>query len=346
MNWLSLGRYLVGRRTGIEEIARCPDAVWLGLAFVLLAGIARDYDGEDLVARPYWLIVPFVASLATSLLLYGLAVLIARPKPPEKVVSYRAVLSLYWLTALMAWIYALPVERWLDAAGAMSANLWLLKIVATWRVVLMVRVIAVLFRVSHFFAATIVLFFADSVVVVVSHLTPTPIWNVMGGVRLTESEHVLQNAMCATRVFRYPGMGAKQTELERMLRAVEAIQAAGVAVNACFILGADGETRASVDRLIAFLLDSPFAEIQLTLQTPFPGTGLHQRLLADGRMLPNRDWSFHTLFDVTYQPDVLTVAELESAFRDAVRIVFSTEACRRRDSIRDEIWAHRFAISG
>ena len=201
MTWTTFAKYLIGRRSGIEEIARCPAAVWLGLAFVLLAGIARDYDGEDLVAQPYWLIVPFIASAATSFLLYGLAVVIARPQPPLKRVSYQAILSLYWLTAPMAWIYAIPVERWLDACAAMSANLWLLKIIATWRVVLMTRVISVLFHVTHFFAAVIVLFFADSVVVVVSHLTPMPIWNVMGGVRLTESEAVLLNAVCATRVF-------------------------------------------------------------------------------------------------------------------------------------------------
>lgn len=205
MNWATFAKYLIGRRSGIEEIARCPAAVWLGFAFVLLAGVARDYDGEDLVARPYWLIVPFVASSATSLLLYGLAVVVARPKPPLKRVSYRAILSLYWLTAPMAWIYAIPVERWLGAGAAMSANLWLLKIVATWRVVLMVRVISVLFQVTHFFAAVVVLFFADSVVVVVSHMTPMPIWDIMGGVRLTESEAVLQQSVCATRIFSVMG---------------------------------------------------------------------------------------------------------------------------------------------
>jgi hypothetical protein len=47
-------------------------------------------------------------------------------------------------------------------------------------------------------------------------------------------------------VFRYPGMGTKAVELERMLDAVHAIQDAGVVVNGCFILGADGETDASV----------------------------------------------------------------------------------------------------
>ena len=138
-------------------------------------------------------------------------------------------------------------------------------------------------------------------------------------------------------VFRYPGMGAKRAELRRILRAVEAIQAAGVAVNGCFILGADGETRESMDRLVAFILDSPFADVQVTLQTPFPGTQLRERLARTGRLL-DVPWSSHTLFDVTFQPDRISVAELEQGFRDVLRVVYCEEAARRRQAIRREVW--------
>ena len=138
-------------------------------------------------------------------------------------------------------------------------------------------------------------------------------------------------------VFRYPGMGAKQAELERVMTAVDRIQDAGVAVNGCFIVGADGETRDSLDRLAAFLLESQFADVQLTLQTPFPGTALRCRLQAAGRLLPERGWAYYTLFDVTYRPDALSVAELEAAFRGLLAIVFSREQTSRRTAIRKQI---------
>ncbi len=138
--------------------------------------------------------------------------------------------------------------------------------------------------------------------------------------------------------FRYPGMGAKQSDMDRILRAVDRLQSAGVAVNGCFVIGADGETQQSVDRLIAFLETAPFAEIQLTLQTPFPGTELFQRLQQQDRLLTDRDWSHYTLFDVTYQPDQMTVTELESAFQRAVATIFRPHAVARRLAIRDEIW--------
>jgi radical SAM superfamily enzyme YgiQ (UPF0313 family) len=138
-------------------------------------------------------------------------------------------------------------------------------------------------------------------------------------------------------VFRYPGMGAKQAELDRVMTAVQAIQDAGVAVNGCFILGADGETLQSLERLTEFILDSPFAEVQLTLQTPFPGTALYERLQREGRLLPNRDWSHYTLFDVTYQPDRMSVADLEHGFEDTVRVVFAPTVTQRRSNIRKRI---------
>lgn len=139
-------------------------------------------------------------------------------------------------------------------------------------------------------------------------------------------------------VFRYPGMGGKQAEMERILDAILAIQEAGVCVNACFILGAEGETRQSLDRITRFLLDAPFADVQVTLQTPFPGTGLHKRLRQQQRLLPDRGWSHYTLFDVTYQPDSLSVLELESGFREVLRHVLGAEATRRRKQIRLDIW--------
>jgi radical SAM superfamily enzyme YgiQ (UPF0313 family) len=146
-------------------------------------------------------------------------------------------------------------------------------------------------------------------------------------------------------VLRYPGMGEKGAEWERMLEAVERIQDAGVPVNGCFIVGAEGETRQSLDRLTRLLLDSPLAEIQITLQTPFPGTSLHRRLKDQGRLLADRGWSHYTLFDVTYQPDSLSVAELEQGFRDVVQAVFSPQATVRRNEIRKTVLRRRKFVS-
>ncbi|MGE0607438.1 MAG: radical SAM protein [Pirellulales bacterium] len=139
-------------------------------------------------------------------------------------------------------------------------------------------------------------------------------------------------------VFRHPGMGAKQAKLSRIIDAISAIQAAGIAVIGCFIVGADGETKSSIDRLADFILASPLADVQLTVQTPFPGTPLYRRLQRQGRLLSQRGWPSYTLFDVTYQPDRLSVEELENAFRELVVRVFSASPAARRTQLRHQIW--------
>lgn len=138
-------------------------------------------------------------------------------------------------------------------------------------------------------------------------------------------------------VFRYPGQGRKHAELDRLMDAVSAIQNAGVAVNGCFIVGAEGETHQSLDRLVRFILASPLAEVQVTVQTPFPGTGLYRRLQSQGRLIADRGWSHYTLFDVTYQPDSMSVVELENGFKDVLRQVYSADATQRRAGIRRRI---------
>ena len=47
------------------------------------------------------------------------------------------------------------------------------------------------------------------------------------------------------------------------------------------------------------------------------------------------------LFDVTYQPDRLSVHELESGFRNLVRMVYAAEPTSRRNAIRQDVWARR-----
>ena len=147
-------------------------------------------------------------------------------------------------------------------------------------------------------------------------------------------------------VHEHGGMGAKRTSLARMMDAVEAIQRAGVAVIGCYIVGSDGETPESLERLRRFLETDPCSDAQITLQTPFPGTALRERLDAEARLLPDRDWSYHTLFDVTYRPDRMSPEALETGFRQLLMEAFGPEPTLRRKQIRRETWARNPRLSG
>lgn len=164
--------------------------------------------------------------------------------------------------------------------------------------------------------------------------------------RLAESGCVQVLVGLESLVHDHRGMGAKRTSLDRMMDAVEAIQQAGVAVIGCYIVGSDGETPETIDRLRRFLDNDPCADAQITLQTPFPGTALRRRLEAEGRLLRDRDWSYHTLFDVTYQPDRMPAGELADRFRQLLIEAFASEPTRRRKQIRRETWARNPSLTG
>jgi radical SAM superfamily enzyme YgiQ (UPF0313 family) len=145
-------------------------------------------------------------------------------------------------------------------------------------------------------------------------------------------------------VFRYSGMGAKEAELARIMAAIDQIQNAGIAVNGCLIVGGDGETRASLTELSRFIRATELADVQVTLSTPFPGTPLRSRLAREGRLLADGGWSNYTLFDVTFKPDQLSVAELETGYRELLVELFDVRESRRRTAIRHQIWRRNPAL--
>src|SRR5205823_12241288 len=83
-------------------------------------------------------------------------------------------------------------------------------------------------------------------------------------------------------VHSYRGFREKRAERCRVMAALEAIQNHGIAVVGCIVLGADGQTKGSIENLTKFLLDCSLADVQVTLQTPFPGSPLRQRLAREG----------------------------------------------------------------
>jgi hypothetical protein len=193
MGIVTIGRFLIGQRQAILDIAASRHAIWLGLLFVFSAGFAREYDGEDLLHELWHLLIPLIASLATSTLLYCLLWIVVRGwvTIPNEWRTFGAFVTLYWMTAPLAWLYAIPVERFLTAADSVTANYWLLGIVATWRVLLIIRVASVLFQAPAAQLVLPVLLFSHTVLVALTIIIPAPILAIMGGVRLSEADKII-----------------------------------------------------------------------------------------------------------------------------------------------------------
>ena len=114
--------------------------------------------------------------------------------------------------------------------------------------------------------------------------------------------------------------------------AVRKIQSSGIRVNGCFILGLDGHGPEVFDRVIDFANECELFDVQITIQTPFPGTPLYTRLSEQGRILQHGAWERCTLFDVNFQPDGMSVDQLRQGFRELARRLYSKEATVWRKS--------------
>lgn len=122
----------------------------------------------------------------------------------------------------------------------------------------------------------------------------------------------------------------KSERVDRYAEAVAKIQSHGVSVNGCFILGADHHTPAAFRRVVEFADRVGLAEVQVTVLTPFPGTPLYARLLADGRILRPGDWGSCTLFDVNFRPALMSPRELEEGLLSVFRDLYTPERVHRR----------------
>jgi radical SAM superfamily enzyme YgiQ (UPF0313 family) len=112
--------------------------------------------------------------------------------------------------------------------------------------------------------------------------------------------------------------------------AIAAIQARGVTVNGCFVLGLDAHGPDIFDEVRDFAEAQALYEVQITVMTAFPGTPLHERLAREGRILEPGRWDLCTLFDVNFAPKGMSAEELRRGMRRLSVELYSAEAKRKR----------------
>jgi radical SAM superfamily enzyme YgiQ (UPF0313 family) len=122
----------------------------------------------------------------------------------------------------------------------------------------------------------------------------------------------------------------KARRCEHAREAVCAIQDHGITVNGCFILGLDEQTPQVFPQVLDFAMEAPLYEVQVTVLTPFPGTPLYRRLLAEGRLLEPRNWARCTLFDVNFQPKHMSPQELREGLYWLTEHLYNADAVHRR----------------
>jgi radical SAM superfamily enzyme YgiQ (UPF0313 family) len=108
--------------------------------------------------------------------------------------------------------------------------------------------------------------------------------------------------------------------------AIKKLHDHGIAIVGCFIFGTEGQTRDAFRRAIDFVLENEIDAVQLSLETPLPGTAFYKQMQEEGRLLltdyPN-DWRHYTIFEPVFQMNGMTPTDAYEGLLEAYAEVSS-----------------------
>ncbi len=199
-------KFLIGDRAAIQRIAGSWWTLLVGALLVILGGISRNYDHLDLIHNPEWIVGPYIASAITSMVVFACLYpylglwKVTKTNAPGRIpgASYLSFLTIYWMTAPCALLYAIPVESFTDLVTATKWNVTFLALVSIWRVALMTRALNVLTGAGLFTSFTAILFPASVMMCIGSLFKSLSLVGIMGGVKLPPHTEVLQKASSFT----------------------------------------------------------------------------------------------------------------------------------------------------
>ncbi|MEZ5329780.1 MAG: hypothetical protein R3F19_32430 [Verrucomicrobiales bacterium] len=196
-----------GNEEAIWKVARSRSAFWTGLVLVLITSIPRNYDQLAISEHTVrWIFGPLAFSLISGTWTYFVAyrsstaagVLRSQSGRQPLRADWMSFMTLFWMTAPIAWLYAIPVERFLNVEAAARANVTLLAIVAGWRVILMSRVLSVVCNLDYICALAWVLVATSAEVFALGFFggaLSNAIMAGMAGMRMSPAEDVINTAL-------------------------------------------------------------------------------------------------------------------------------------------------------
>jgi radical SAM superfamily enzyme YgiQ (UPF0313 family) len=114
----------------------------------------------------------------------------------------------------------------------------------------------------------------------------------------------------------------------------------GITLMACFTFGMDFDTPDIFMKTARFAVEANIDLPRFAIVTPFPRTGLYQRLEAEGRIL-TKNWELYDAQHVVFQPLLMTPAQLYAGHEQAWKYAYSAPSMVRRflgSRIQAPVW--------
>jgi radical SAM superfamily enzyme YgiQ (UPF0313 family) len=100
--------------------------------------------------------------------------------------------------------------------------------------------------------------------------------------------------------------------------AIQRLHTLGVMINGSFVFGMDEDDGSVFERTVEWAIGQGIETATFHILTPYPGTALHQRLAAEGR-IASANWDHYDTRHAVYRPARITAEKLEQGYWQSYR---------------------------
>jgi radical SAM superfamily enzyme YgiQ (UPF0313 family) len=120
--------------------------------------------------------------------------------------------------------------------------------------------------------------------------------------------------------------------------AIRRLHSLGVMINGSFVFGMDADEESVFERTVEWAVEHGIETATFHILTPYPGTALHQRLTAQGRITIH-DWDLYDTRHAVFQPARMSGETLEHGYWRAYRDFYRWGSILRGSSAHDDVLA-------
>ena len=175
------------------------------------------------------------------------------------------------------------------------------------------------------------------------------LWQAAGTVNAILAPHLLERAVEAGLRSLFVGFESlstanllEQRKFQNLRRdyteAIRRLHDLGVMINGSFVFGMDADDGSVFDRTVAWAIEQGIETATFHVLTPYPGTALHKRLTAQGRITV-QDWDLYDTRHAVFQPARMPADELERGYWRAYRDFYRWGSIARGARAHGEILA-------
>ncbi len=104
--------------------------------------------------------------------------------------------------------------------------------------------------------------------------------------------------------------------------AIRKLHDLGVMINGSFVFGMDEDDDSVFDRTVSWAVAQGIETATFHILTPYPGTALHRRMAAEGR-ITTEDWDLYDTRHAVFRPARMTAEALEAGYWQAYHDFYS-----------------------